>query len=559
MARALTPELNAAMLGQLRRPGFVIELYDIRSTLSLTTPTRINDVVIFNVTGTTSLPTIVGPMLFTDLVTDIQITETAGDYVDAGINSTTVQFTVSDIDESYDPVSNPPTGADPEALGRWLRQGNVVVIKEGDLAVDEIDWPITFTGSIVGQPGQDFNRTTGRAILTVKAISRETDFQRLESTSRDFAQGSTYFDIGSEIAEIDMGLAVDEIAFSSWGNRLTVFLSTQFVMENPLISIARLMFPDGFMPRFLGNGQLGLTNAIITKGPARFYPEKSLPIAITRPIIEQNGVNEVEIIGLDPDLQQIIQVRQELASASITTGYFSNDAKIPVRWSEDKTQQALGTQLEVIASIGDGLFTFGDEGYTETVQSDGGSVEGFIDVDGALGSSIALVVLLAGAWIGTQFIPDGATIGSTIPIGRPINGLVGQVLMQILGTAARGDYRINGQPFEYVFPEIREVARVTGLRSEDIQQVSIENHLVNSVADAQASAVRVLRRERAKVNARRITILHDLRLEPDDILEIGSGLTARRYMIQSINRTLTRGGPHVATMACFETTTGVRP
>ncbi len=559
MARALTPTLDAAMLGQLRQPDYRIEIFDVRSTSQALTPTTINDIVVFNVTGVGSLPTIVGPRDFSDDVLDIQFNETGGDYVDAGVAATTITFRVADPSQEFDPVENPPTGVDLEAGGRWMRQGNVVVVREGDLAVSPVDWPITFTGCIQGQPGADYNRTTSQFQLNARAASREVDFLRLENTTRNYLQGTGYSTMATEIAEVDMGLATDEIAFTSFGTFLTVFLSTQFVRESPLVSISRIMFPDGFMPRFLGNGTLGLTNGITTKGPARFYPASSLPVTITRPIIEANGVNEVEVLGLDPTMEKIIQAAQELASASITTGYFSSESAIPVRWSEDKTQQALDTRLLVVASIGDGIFSFGAENYSEITQTDGGSVEGIIDVDGALGASIALVYLLAVIFLATAFIPDGATIGSTIPIGRPINAIVGQILMQILGTAGRGDYRIQGRPFEYVFPEIREVARVSGLRSEDVQSTTIENHLVNSVSVAAASALRVLRRERAKVNARAITMLHDLRLEPDDIFEVGAGLTARRYMIQSITRTLARGTDNVANYNCFEVTPGVRP
>ncbi len=132
MSRALVPTLDDIMTGQLRRPNFIVEIYDIRSTSTASTPTRINDVVLFNVLGTTSLPTIVGPRIFTDDVLFVDMTETAGDYVDSGINSTTISLSVSDQDGSFDPITNPPTVIDPQALGRWLRQGNVIVIREGD-------------------------------------------------------------------------------------------------------------------------------------------------------------------------------------------------------------------------------------------------------------------------------------------------------------------------------------------------------------------------------------------------------------------------------------------
>ena len=137
--------------------------------------------------------------------------------------------------------------------------------------------------------------------------------------------------------------------------------------------------------------------------------------------------------------------------------------------------------------------------------------------------------------------------------------IAGKLIMLILGQAGRGEYRVLGIPYEYIFKEIRAVARIKGIRSEDRQSISVENHLINSQADADERAELILRRERAKQNLRTITMIHDLRLEPDDVFALGLGLDQRRYMIQSISRTLIREGQHLATLNCFEVTAGVRP
>ena len=60
-------------------------------------------------------------------------------------------------------------------------------------------------------------------------------------------------------------------------------------------------------------------------------------------------------------------------------------------------------------------------------------------------------------------------------------------------------------------------------------------------------------------NARNITMLYDIALEPDHVIELGSGTSARRYVIQSVTRTLRRGTPPIDTITAFETTIGVRP
>ena len=253
-------------------------------------------------------------------------------------------------------------------------------------------------------------------------------------------------------------------------------------------------------------------------------------------------------------MTEVVQPRQVLARASITTGFFSADAQIPVQWSNDGTLQAKDTRLEVRASIADGLFSFGDEDYTEAIQADGNSIDGVIDVEGGL--SLWVVTTLAVAWLASHAIPDGATLGSTIPIGRLIEGIVGQVLFQAVSTIGRGQYEVSGLPIEYVFEELRGIARVTGLSLEEARESTIENALLTTQAAVDAAALRVLRRERKKQNVRRVRMIPDLRLEPDDVFEASDG---RRYMIRGISRTVRRDGGYEATLDCFEVTAGARP
>lgn len=555
MARPLPGSLDALMLAERRMPKWKIEIYDIRSTSQDPTPTFINDVVLFNLGLKPSLPTVALPRDFTDDCLAIELTEVAGDYVNQGIAATSITFQISDPEANFDPVENPAPGD-----GRWMRQGNVVVIQEGDEQEPEANWPTTFTGKIQGQPGLVRGRVAVQAVLSAKAASREVDFIRREQTSRNFDQGTTFNDMANEIAETDMGLDLDEINLPPFGVRFTQFLSTQFVMESSLSSLAKIMFPDGFMPRFEGDGRLGATNGEISKGNERVYSEFELQLAVDRPILEFNGVNDVEVLGLDPDLSKIEQEKQELAKAGITTGFFSHDAEIPVFWSEDRTQQARNATMLVVSSIGAGPIAFGGEEFTENVQSDGGSVDGLIEVDGSIASGILVIALLV-AFVASGFIPDLAptTGGPTTPIGKPINALLGKLIMLILGMEGRGEYRIQGTPYEYVFKEIRAVCRIKGIRSEDRQQITVENHLINSQADADDRCALILQRERAKQNLRSVSMIHDLRLEPDDIFALGLGLDQRRYMIQSISRTLQREGANLAALNCFEVTAGVRP
>lgn len=565
MARALVPALDtlAGPFAQRRRPQYEVSIYDIRSTAGDPTPTRINDVVLDLLPGSVVvLPAIVGPRDFTGDVQNVEVIETGPDYVSTGVAASTIVARVIDAYGALDPVENPAP-----ADGRWLRQGNVVVLREGDAEVDPSLWPITFVGAIVGQPAQSRNRTTGESLITFKASSREVNFLRRESTSRNYLQGSLYTDIVDDIAQVDMGLDPDEINIGAFSSQLTEFRSTQFVQESPLISIAKIMFEAGFMPRFQGDGRLGVTDGSLTKGATRIYEEFETQITIERPILEFDGTNEVEIIGLNANMNAVVQHDQVLATASCTSGFFTSKITLPVKWSEDGTQQAFDARLHVISSVADGVLEWGSEDFVDFPEApDGGSTHGEIRVDGALDAGIIIAVSALAGWIAAAAIPDSVIVGGfiassgiTISVGRLIQAIAGGVLINVLSQVGFGQYEILGKPYEYVFEEIRAVARVAGIRSEDRKVVTIENHLLTSQASCDAVAERVLRRERAKQNLRSLTMLHDLKVEVDDVIELGSGLDARRFVVTSISRTLERGGDVVAKLDAFEITAGVRP
>lgn len=564
MARALSAALDACMVSPVRQPAYRIDVYDLRSTAAELVPTRIGTVVL-SLQGLAEVPEIVGPRSFGPDVASATLTETAGDFLEGGPTATLLELTVVDPSGALDPVTNPPTVADPEADGRWLRAGNVVVVREGDTRVSEDVWAITFCGRIQGQAGASGGRTEGTALLSVRAASREADYLRQLSTSREYVQTTPFTTIAQDIAETDMHLDQDEVVLPAFSVRTTAFASTQFAEESPLASLAKLMFPDAFMPRFRGDGRLTATSYSITKGATRTYSSSEPILSMTRPLQDKPGTNEVLLIGLDPAMSKVLQGRQTLATAQITTGFFSRKAKIPVAWSEDGRQQAQDVRMEVESSVADGVFNFGGESFAAgTPDADGGVTRGEIRVDGGLEASMALATLLAGAWIFSHAKPDGVVAfgtgtvtGFTKSIGRLIEGAIGQTLFGILGKVGRGQYRITGRPYEWVFQEIPRMARIEGVSEEERSQVKIENHLVNTAADCVAVAQRSLLRLRAQQKLRTLVMLHDLALEPFDLFATGSGSARRVYAITGIRRELSRAGNGTAQVEAFEVTAGV--
>ncbi len=556
MPRTLDTELDALQLAERRRPGYIVEVFDIRSTSSDPTPTTINDVVKFNLAPFFVLPDIVGPRDFTEEAVRVDVEERAGDFIDPGIAASSIGLVIVDSWDQFDPVTNPPS-VDPDADGRWLRQGNVVRLREGDVGIDEDLWPITFTGVLRGQPGASKNRTKNQKLLTVKAVGREVGFLKREHTSINFVQSTLYSTMVEALAVGGMGLSLDELNFPAiFGTTLTKHLSTQLALQPAIVSIAQVLFVDGQMPRFEGDGRLGFTDGVITKAPVRTYDEDKELVSLERPLLDLDGTNKVTVIGLEADMTEVAQEKQVLATASLTTGFFAQDETIMVWWSSDRTQQARDTEIRVLSSV-KGIAGVGSESYSEDVQSDGFSLGGRIEIES--GFHPLIIVLIFTVYVAAAYFPNTSFAGGgpVFRTGAIIQSAILAAFLFVISTMGRGNYEVVGVPIEFVFLEIRCTAQVAGLLPEDTVEIEIENHLINDDAECEAAALRVLRREVARQNQRTFDAIHDLRLVPDDVFETANG---RRYMIEKISRVLSRsrdGGR--ARYDCFEVTPGVRP
>jgi hypothetical protein len=553
VARSLSADLDIVQIRAERKPAFKVLVYDVRSSSDTI------GLVVRQQTSATppTLNALTGPRDFTNDVESVSIEEVAGNYVDPGIAASTVTLQIVDPNNLFDPFL---TKADPTSDGRWLRAGNVVQIIEGDEDVDEDDWEITFTGEIIGQAGVARSRAVGRgaADITVKAVGREVGFLRYNQVSEEFGQGAAYLTVANTLATNDMGLDSDEVDLSGWGTQTNSHLSLQFVDEPALVSIAKLMFIDGFMPRFNGFGVLTNSQGLITQSPKRVYFNFNLFQILERPFNETAPPNMVTVRGLDADLSKIIQEPQELATISITTGYFTQNEEKKVLWSDDMSLLAENIRLIALRSVNGGLNGLGG-GEDFTVIPAASPLQGTVGavIEFSTGFAPWLIVILLVVYIVLAAIPDEVALVLTIPVGRIIQAITLSAALIIMTKIGRGDYVLVGEPFEMVYEEIRGIAKITGTLAQDLDEIIIDNHLVQNQADADSSARNVLFRQQVRRNERRVQMLHDLRLEVDDVFETPD---ARRYLIERISRVLSRRSDEVvANLSCFEVTEGVLP
>jgi len=544
--RSMSYNLDQLQLrSELRRPAFQILIYDVASTAD----------TIGTIVRELGLNFTTGPRDFTADIVQVEIEERAGDFVDAGIGGMTIVATVTDPHNIFDPLN---FLASPSGDGRWLRRGNVVRIREGDLGVPAQEWITTFTGEIVGQAGVERHRGPA-ASITFKAVSREVGFLKYKNTSQLFANGASYLSLATTIAQNDMQLDASEIVFTGFGATLTALTSTQFVDEEPLVSVARVMFTDGFMPRFTGEGKLGQTEGQVTREPDRFYDDDTIIRSIIRPFSEIDPVNQVTIVGLDSTTSEVKQPRQVLAEVSVTTGFFTQDERIDVYWSKDRSVVALNPHLKVLLSVNAGLNPLGGGESMVTIPAESGYGTIGATIEIGTGFAAGLVVFLGITYVGLSALPDfGEGVGAVVveKVGSLVAAIALAAALMLMTKIGRGKYEVTGEPVEFIFKELRAIAKVAGTLSQDVNEVVIENHLVSSQSMADNLAREVLFRQQARGNPRSVEMLHDLRLEPDDIFQVASG---RKFLIDSIRRALVRTPSEAAGMvqlSVFEVTPG---
>ncbi len=557
MARLLSQALESIVVrAEGRQPASRIEIYDLRSDEGVG-DTKINAIV----RGQT-LPALLEPEDFTPNVTSVEIEETAGDYVQNGINTTSIMISFIDPNNEFDPFN---TIGNPTGNGRFLRRRNAVRIYEGDEQVDFADWEITFTGLLVGQPGRidDRNPSSGAGAISMRAVGRAAGFLKYDNTGASHPIGTAYLDIGQAIATSDMGLDLSEIAFSGWGSQVT-FVPVQTVKEPPLVSIARFMFPDGFVPYFNGQGILSQVQPLLITSPDRVRFDNNNEMRIEQPFSELDPVNSVTIIGLDATLERVDQPRQNLGEMTITTGYFTQDETKKLYWVDDRTLTADNVTEDIIRSINGGLSFLGaDETFVPIPAPNGQAGSIGVAVTFTTGFAPWLIIFLTITYIVFSWLPNipvtfgfiGQT-GYTINVGGAIAAAALAAALLVMSKIGRGIYSFEGEPFEFAHLEISGEARAENTLTADLNEIEIENHFISSQAQVDDIARDVLFEQQARGNPRTITSLHDLRLEPSDVLQLSNG---RTFIIDKITRTLSRPSSGLATYSVFETTAGLRP
>jgi hypothetical protein len=388
-----------------------------------------------------------------------------------------------------------------------------------------------FIGPVVGQPGFRFSRD-GNYDIDIKCEDRSHFYKKRNIESPKFSQDEDLGDVAVEMAmntAYGLNLEREEIKFGLLWSAVA-HTEVSFFDIKMMEALQLIGFMVDKLPGFDGDGYLRFYDASISKAPARSYQDMSLFVDISWPQSETEAVNRVRVVGLSNVLSKIVSDFQELVTLTGTIGYFQEGFKKEVRFSEDGNGRAENVLITTKKFDGQlGKIFGGTSVKLKNITEFGTTIQ--IKTPYMAWIFIAFFLVYIAFFIVSLIF---FFLSPAIHIAAAIWLTVGLALMQQLGTF---EVRVSGNPYKMVYKEVEGIAEWANLLPYEINEKTIENHLVYSQDLADAFALRELKRETVKICERSFTMPHDPALECHDIIELADG---SRFYITGISKSFSR-------------------
>lgn len=491
-----------------------------------------------------------------------------------------LNFTLADPDGIFHP--------DLGAQRKYLADGAVIRLREGDARVAESEWPWSFTGHIKGQIGWQSARRSQTLEAKVSAFSRDNSsgLKRRLITSTEYTVGTEIGVMLHDVAETFVGLTAKEIRIPSVLGLQLRHKVNQLSQVTPWDAVAIILETVGRVPYFDGDGRLTCFDKNMHRLPDKVLTDNSRIFDYQIPARTQDTINKVRVVFLDSVLERIDSPYQQLGQAQVTTGFFSRSEKLDCWWSDDHKQRADGTRMLVKKSVNSGLLPVGSETYTQ-VDEFHGRIEVEISiwipilatlmlieylvaaaipdavttkVEGIAQAQQNLVLLVAppgggpveGTVANLPSTVTGAGEGSTWSIGRLVQAqaLIGILLiMMSMGSA---QYEVWGTPYDYAYLEKESIALEDGLAYWEENEKTIKNDFIGSYEQADTLAITELIWEKSNSLPRKLVMEDDLSLEIGDIIALADG---RKFLISGMGKAIKKGEVPVLSLDGFKVMT----
>lgn len=525
--RSLAPSFAKLLENRQRRPAYKIYSWD-------PTKTTMSAVVSAPSNFHWSIPE---PLDLTPYVNEVSWSEQR------------LQFNVIDPDGRF----HPDTGH----FRRHLQDAAIIRLVEGDDAIPEEDWIITFTGQVHGQVGWRRGRESGQSLARVTVFERGATqaFRRRKITTKEYTVGTDLGVALKDIYTVFMGMTPKEVRIPEVIGRQFKHRVNQLSQVTPWEGISTILEVVCHYPRFDGEGKLVAVNKNLNRPPDRVLEDYTQFVEIDVPERSQDAINKVIVTFLDSQLERVDAPYQLLGTAQVTTGFFSMKEELECWWSDDHKQRADKTHMKIIKSVNSGLLPVGTETYTQVDE-----FHGLIEVHIHVWVPILATVMLA-TYLAAAYKPDKVSggqpvqvspmsgygftlpIGFTIPWGRVVQAICLIGILLIMMSIGSAQYEVWGVPYDYAYLEKKSIAIEEGLDYWLENEKEIKNDFIGTHDQADTVAITELIWEKCMANPRRYIIEDDPRLEPGDILALPDG---RKIVITSLSKKLSRG--HVVSL-----------
>jgi hypothetical protein len=409
----------------------------------------------------------------------------------------------------------------------------------GNLVVVNLGTQLLWTG--VAEEVANYQSERGTRELAITARTRDGNalWRTSPRVSGIYPEGTQLTFIAQQLCSA-IGLAPAEMALPAV-SAYTVHSNTQMANLSIWDMLTTLYQSVGYQPYVDGYGKIKCISRD-TQRTADLTITSDRVIAITGSYSKRQKT-AVRIKWLDPNLTQVIQPAQSLATASLTAGFFQPTVEKDVAFSTDGTQAALNTYLVIKQSCNSGLLPVATEGYVQLTPT-----LGHITLTNTYFTLIFLVVDLAGI-LAASYIPDEVAFGFTIPIGRIVQGLLLFAAMLVMSSIGTGSYEIWGQPYSWVHQMNTTEAYDFTAPAWQEAITEIENDFVMSEAMSEAFATRELLYEVQSAVSYGAQIVDDPRIEVGDILALPDG---SQIYVTDYERDLTRGAAAILGITGFQ-------
>lgn len=440
------------------------------------------------------------------------------------------------------------------------RDGTPVRISQGDLRIDRDDWVPIFTGVVRGVPTtEEFSRDADRVRrLQIVCVDRAEKYLNKTVTARAYEKGDDVGKAAVETAIEWMNLDRREILIGDQ-DYLIGHPQSQLVDIEVLKGIAQMLFVVGKKPRFDADGFLVAADTDLDKPPVRKYETQDFIISMRREQVLTSVNNSVRLLGLDNELTTVVERVKRLAHGSITAGYFEDKVDDTIYFSEQDGKEKGGRRAKdtflgraKVSRVGDLIGE--DLKWTPKIEEDGFTVfEGQLSFDTGFGPEIRGI--LAGAWlaqvIAAQILRTeadsvgefgGGALGAAAQVLEVTASLTLLAQLLLMTEIGRVKWEIHGKPFANVYQQLAATARLSGVLTEDIKEISPRNDWLYDIDVMRDIARELLRRELIKGWSYTIEMIDDPIVETDDIIQIGE----LKFYVTSIRKRLLR--PAAGTM-----------